>query len=148
MEKNIPPYRPFYEWYEMDKDMDLAKALRDVRRAVGNQLREIAHRDGLLYVSLIYPCVFALTNASESYYDYHMNNVFVDKELKLAVPIDWGPQTDKFDGVVENLLSKSTGEYDAKTTEFNEELKRRIRTRYNATKLKMELNEHRLELRE
>lgn len=55
MEKNIPPYRPFYEWYEMDKDMDLAKALRDVRRAVGNQLREIAHRDGLLYVSLIYP---------------------------------------------------------------------------------------------
>lgn len=77
-----------------------------------------------------------------------MNNVFVDKELKLAVPIDWGPQTDNFDGVVENLLSKSTGEYDAKTTEFNEELKRRIRTRYNATKLKMELNKHRLELRE
>ena len=84
---------------------------------------------------------------SESYYDFHMGNVFVTKGFEYAAPIDWGPPMNKKAGVIEIKEEQGTEEYKAKLEKFQNKLKAEIRVAFSIKELDTELRKRGKELR-
>lgn len=145
LERRDPPFKPIYKWYIEDSEMDAHDALYKVRQLVGGGLKRIANEHNLLYVSLFYPCDFNLTSLSESYYDFHMANIFVDKNLTSIIPVDWAPPVhgkQEAAGVIDVGRYKQEGNqeiYQEKMNKFDRKLKTEIREEFTVEKLMKEL---------
>ena len=133
--KSSPPLKPFYEWYQEDKKMDVEKSWKKFRKAIEERLIKFAEKDGLLYVRCT---VVVYTLIQSSYNDYHLGNIFVDRKLKVIMPIDWGPpgyaQGQERTGV-EEITSQDKKERKKIIKAYKEDLRKKLPEEFNSEKL-------------
>ena len=91
-EPGSPPLKPFHEWYLKNPKMNVEESLEKMYTIVKARLRDFAFSYSLLYVYL--SLLEASSITLHRYYDFHLENFFVDEHFTFVMPIDWAPPRD------------------------------------------------------
>ena len=148
--KNIrkfdPPLKPLYEHYLEDDKLVALDLLKKARDSVFKRLLEFAEKDNLLCVDLLQShCEFRLYRHPNSYFDFHQLNIFFDKSLQTAMPIDWAPPSEHHAGVEEFV---GVEEKKSEIQDLKERMLRNLPVHYSIDKLEDVLLIHGKDLRE